>query len=153
MKADTVLLNGIINTLGPSNTAFQAIAIKDSKILELGSDTEIERYVDSGTTVFNLEGRTVTPGFVDSHNHTCEYGFNELILDLRYPRVKSIKDVVQLLRNTAQSKPIGAWIRGIGWDDALIDEKRPPIRQDLDPVSPNHPVILDAQTPVQVANS
>jgi len=153
MKADTVLVNGNIITVDHQNTVYQAIAIKDSKIIALTSDKEIEQYMDTDTLVLDLEGRTVTPGFVDSHNHTCEYGFSELILDLRYPKVQSIKDIIQLVREAAESKPEGTWIRGVGWDDALLEEKRPPTRQDLDPVSPNHPVILDAQTPVQVANS
>jgi predicted amidohydrolase YtcJ len=153
MNADIILHNGTINTLDQSNTTCQALAIKDTKILTLGSNREIERHMGSNTLILDLEGRTVTPSFVDSHNHTCEYGFNELILDLRYPKVKSIKEIIQLVLEATQSKPIGTWIRGIGWDDALLEEKRPPTRQDLDQVSPDHPVILDAQTPVQVANS
>ncbi len=153
MKADTVLINGNIITIDPKNNVFQAIAIKSSRIMALGSNSDLNQYMDSNTIVLDLEGRTVTPGFVDSHNHTCEYGFSELILDLRYPKVQSIKDIIELVDEAAKTKPEGTWIRGVGWDDALLDEKRPPTRQDLDPVSPNHPVILDAQTPVQVANS
>jgi predicted amidohydrolase YtcJ len=153
MKADTIMTDGNVISIDHSNNVYQAIAIKGSKILALGSNKEIEQYIDHNSSVLDLEGRTITPGFVDSHNHTCEYGFSELILDLRYPRVQSIKDIVELVRESAQSKPEGTWIRGVGWDDALLIEKRPPTRQDLDAVSPNHPVILDAQTPVQVANS
>jgi hypothetical protein len=153
MKADTVLVNGNIITVDKSNSVHQALAIKDSRIQALGSDKEIETLIGGDTFVLDLSGKTVTPGFVDSHNHTCEYGFSELVLDLRYPKVQSIKDIIALVHEAAHSQPEGTWIRGVGWDDALLEEKRPPTRHDLDPVSPKHPVILDAQTPVQVANS
>ncbi|MBD3170997.1 amidohydrolase family protein [Candidatus Bathyarchaeota archaeon] len=153
MKADTVLVNGNIVTLDTEKTVYNALAIKGSKIQALGTDEEIDLCIGADTLVLDLEGRTVTPSFVDSHNHTCEYGFSELILDLRYPDVQSITDIVEKVRKATESKPRGTWIRGVGWDDALLEEKRPPTRQDLDPVSPNHPVILDAQTPVQVANT
>lgn len=153
MKADTVLVNGNIITLDTEKTVYNALAIKDSKIQALGTDEEIDLCIGADTLVLDLGGRTVTPSFVDSHNHTCDYGFSELILDLRYPDVQSITDIVEKVRKAAESKPRGIWIRGVGWDDALLEEKRPPTRQDLDPVSPHHPVILDAQTPVQVANT
>jgi hypothetical protein len=153
MKADTVLLNGHIITVDLIDSVHQAIAVKGQRIIAVGSNEEIDMYLGPDTLVLDLEGRTVTPGFVDSHNHTCEYGFSELVLDLRYPRVKSMADIVELVRLAAESKPKGTWIRGVGWDDALLEERRPPTRQDLDPVSSEHPVILDAQTPVQVANS
>ena len=153
MKADTVLYHGTIITVDRGNSVHQAIAIKNSKILAISSNEEIENYIDSNTLVIDLEGKTLTPGFVDSHNHTCEYGFSELVLDLRYPKVQSIQDIVKLVKKAVETKPAGTWIRGVGWDDALLAEKRPPTRQDLDPVSPRHPVILDAQTPVQVTNS
>jgi len=153
MKADTVLLNANIVTIDKNDSVFNALAIKDKRIHALGTDKEMDQYISSETLVLDLDGRTVTPGFVDSHNHTCEYGFSELILDLRYPKVQSIADIVELVKEAAESKPEGSWIRGVGWDDALLEEKRPPTRQDIDPVSANHPVILDAQTPVQVANS
>lgn len=153
MSADLILQNGNIVTVDKDDSVYSSIAIAGNQIISLGSDEEIEKFANPQTMVLDLEGRTVTPGLVDSHIHTCEYGFSELQLDLRYPDVKSIQDIVDKVREAAKSKPKGTWIRGVGWDDALLEEKRPPTRQDLDSVSPDHPVILDAQTPVQVANS
>jgi predicted amidohydrolase YtcJ len=139
MKADSVLVNGNIISIDQDNSTYQALAIKGSKIIALGSDEEIDQYIDFDTLILDLEDRTVTPGFVDCHNHTCEYGFSELILDLRYPQVQSIEDIVKLVKQEAESKPEGTWVRGVGWDDALLEENRPPTRQDLDPVSPYNP--------------
>lgn len=153
MSAEMILQNANIITVDSEDSIRTSIAIEGERIIAVGSDDKIERLAGPDTIVLDMEGRTITPGFVDSHNHTCEYGFSEMILDLRYPGVTCIQDIVDKVREAAESKPKGTWIRGVGWDDALLDEKRPPTRQDLDPISPDHPVILDAQTPVQVANT
>ncbi len=153
MSATLILSNGNIVTIDADDTVYSSIAIQGDRILALGTDEEMEKHASPETLILDLEGRTVTPGFVDSHNHTCEYGFSELQLDLRYPEVKSIQDIVHKVQEATKTKPKGTWIRGVGWDDALLEEGRPPTRQDLDPVSPDHPVILSAQTPVQVANT
>jgi len=153
MSAQMILQNANVVTVDSEDSLYTSIAIEGERIIALGSDEEMERLAGPDTIVLDMEGRTITPGLIDSHNHTCEYGFSEMILDLRYPDVNCIQDIVDKVRQAAESKPKGTWIRGVGWDDALLEEKRPPTRQDLDPVSPDHPVILDAQTPVQVANT
>lgn len=153
MNANMILQNANIITVDSEGTIHTSIAIKGNRIIAVGSDEEIERFRHPDTIIMDMAGRTITPGFVDSHNHTCEYGFSEIILDLRYPEVTCIQDIVDRVREAVDSKPKGTWIRGVGWDDALLEEKRPPTRQDLDPVSPEHPVILNAQTPVQIANT
>jgi len=151
MSAQIILQNANVVTVDSEDSMYTSIAIEGERILALGTDEEMERLAGNDTYILDMEGKTITPGLVDSHNHTCEYGFSEMVLDLRYPAVTCIQDIVDKVREAAESKPKGAWIRGVGWDDALLDEKRPPTRQDLDPVSPDHPVILHAQTPVQVA--
>ena len=153
MKADKVLLGGRIITVDSGDAVEQALAITGDRITYVGSTEEAKGLIASGTEVIDLDGKAVSPGFVDSHNHTVEYGFSGLVLDLRYPAVKSIEDIKRLVEEAADSKPEGTWIRGVGWDEALLEERRAPTRHDLDPVSPRHPVILDAQTPYQVANT
>ncbi|MCK5670254.1 amidohydrolase family protein, partial [Candidatus Bathyarchaeota archaeon] len=137
MSAEMILQNANIITVDSDDSVHSSIAIEGERIIALGTDEEMERLTGPDTLVLDMEGRTITPGFVDSHNHTCEYGFSEMILDLRYPAVKCIQDIVDKVRDAAESKPNGTWIRGVGWDDALLEEKRPPTRQDLDPVSPD----------------
>ena len=153
MKADKVLLGGRIITVDSGDAVEQALAIMGDRITYVGSTEEAKGLIASGTEVIDLDGKAVSPGFVDSHNHTVEYGFSGLVLDLRYPAVKSIEDIKRLVEEAADSKPEGTWIRGVGWDEALLEERRAPTRHDLDPVCPRHPVILDAQTPYQVANT
>jgi predicted amidohydrolase YtcJ len=137
-----ILQNANVVTVDSEDSVHTSIAIEGERIIAVGSDHDMERLTGSDTIVLDMEGRTITPGLVDSHNHTCEYGFSEMILDLRYPSVTSIQGIVDKVRKAAESKPKGTWIRGVGWDDALLEEKRPPTRQDFDPVSPDHPVIL-----------
>ena len=153
MRADRALLNGRIITVDKSNSIQEAVAIRAGRILAVGSDEEIKCLIGPGTAITDLEGASVTPGFVDSHIHTVEYGLSGMVLDLRYPAVQSIEDIKRLVEKAAAEKQEGTWIRGVGWDEALLEERRPPTRHDIDLVSLNHPVVLDAQTPVEVANT
>jgi predicted amidohydrolase YtcJ len=153
VKADKVLLNGRIITIDVGDAVEEALAVTGDRITFVGSAEEAKGHIASGTMVIDLAGKAVSPGFVDSHNHTVEYGFSGFVLDLRYPAVKSIEGIKRLVKEAAASKPEGTWLRGVGWDEALLEERRAPTRFDLDPVSPRHPVILDAQTPYQVANT
>ena len=110
MSADLILQNANIVTVDKEEKVYSSMAIAGGMILALGTDKELEKFVNPETMVLDLEGRTVTPGLVDSHIHTCEYGFSELQLDLRYPGVKSIQDIVDKVREAAASKPKGTWI-------------------------------------------
>ncbi|HUS79274.1 MAG TPA: amidohydrolase family protein [Patescibacteria group bacterium] len=151
--ADTVLFNGRVLTVDPHDTVVESVAIKGGRILAVGTNEEIRPYIGEDTKVIELDGRAVTPGLVDSHNHTVEYGFSEMTLNLRYPGVKSIKEIQALIEASAKETPEGQWIKGIGWDEGLLDENRCIKRHDLDPVSPRHPVVLEAQSAFSVVNS
>ena len=146
-------LGGKIITVNPMNSVHEAIFLEDERIKAVGTTEEIKSYITSATEIIDLDGRAITPGFVDSHNHTVEFGLSGLVLDLRYPKVQSIEDIKRLIETDTKRKQKGQWIRGVGWDEALLKERRAPTRFDLDPVSPEHPVILDAQTPYRVANT
>jgi len=150
--ADKILFNGKIITLDGDDTITEAIAIRDSRIVFVGGDKDVKDYSGPDTVEIDLEGRTVTPGLVDCHNHTVAYGFEELVLDLRYPSVRSIEDIRRLIEEEAKSAEPGEWIRGGGWDEGLLDEKRCITRHDIDDVSPENPVILEAQSAFAVVN-
>ena len=67
--ADLVLRNGKIITVDANDNIVQAVAVKDSVIIKVGSNTVIQNFIGTGTVVLNLQGKTVTPGFIDAHNH------------------------------------------------------------------------------------
>ena len=66
-KADLVFKNGVIHTVDENMSQAQAVAIAEKKIVAVGTDAEIEEFVGAGTQVIDLEGKTMTPGFIDSH--------------------------------------------------------------------------------------
>ena len=76
--ADIVLHNGVIQTMVNENDVYEAVAIKDGKIIYVGSDTEVEEYIGTNTEVIDLEGQMVTPGFMDSHIHSVGTKLTEL---------------------------------------------------------------------------
>ena len=152
-KADLVLLNGEIFTADAENHFAQAVAVKDSIIIKVGSNDLIKNYVGDTTTVYNLHGRLVTPGLIDAHNHMVTAGENNsLVLNLMPPRVQSIADLQRLITGEVAQKNDGEWINGQGFFN--LTDGRMPNRYDLDEVAPNNPVyIVHLSGHMAVANS
>ena len=80
-------------TVDPRKPAAQAVAIKNGRFLMAGTDAEIQALSGRSTEVIDLKGRTVTPGFIDSHQHLFEYGTNLLQLDCSPKKCRSIADI------------------------------------------------------------
>jgi len=139
-KADLVLKNGVIYTVDENLSQAQAVAISDKKIIAVGTDAEIEEFVGMGTQVIDLEGRTVTPGFIDSHYHFMGVGRREFQLNL--DGTKSLQEFLDKVATEVAAKSDGEWITGRGWIEEDWPSKRFPTRQDLDKIAPHNPVIL-----------
>jgi predicted amidohydrolase YtcJ len=140
MSADLALTSGRVLTMNPSQPYAAAIAIKDDRIVQVGTNEEIERWIGKNTRVISLKGKTVVPGFIDTHIHVAD--FAKLLTWIDLNDVKSIKELQNRLRERAQKTPRGRWIIGRGWNQARLREKRLPSLSDLDSVSPDNPVIL-----------
>ena len=142
--ADLLLRNGHIITLDRDNRAVGAMAIRDGRILALGDDGALAGCASSRTQLLDLHGRTVLPGLIDVHTHAMQWvkGILRGEIDAGYPDVHSILEVTQAVAHRAATLPHGQWIVGSGWDDAKLAEHRYITRQDLDAVSPDHPVYL-----------
>src|SRR5699024_12037041 len=82
------------------------------------------------------------PGFIESHGHPTVYGMNLLEVDCRPIETPSIESILDKLSDEVKRVPQEQWIRGWGWDDSQLAEKRFPTRWDLDRVAPEHPVVL-----------
>ncbi len=118
--------------------------MESGRIVKVGSRHQVERLIGKTTTVIDLRGKTVTPGLIDTHAHFAQSGINQVyVLNLRYPKVKSIAEAVKLVKTQTDKTPQGRWVQGVGWDEALFDERRYVTRWDLDPVSSDNPVILE----------
>lgn len=141
--AEKVLLNGNIITVDRRDSVQQAIAIRGQHILAVGSNSEIEKRIGPDTETIDLEGRTVTPGLLDAHAHFASGGLSRLRnINLSYPNVKNIADVVALVAERNASLGEGDWIIGRGWDEGKLQELRYVHASDIDPVSGNRPTWL-----------
>ncbi len=132
-----VLFNGSIYTADPDRAWTQAIAIRDGGIEAVGSDGSIRR---SGTEEIDLGGRTVVPGFIDAHNHYLATGEMLAQIDVKYPTVTSVDDLVAVIARAATNTPVGEWIHATGFDHAKYGET--PTRWDLDKATGEHPVAV-----------
>ena len=109
------------------------------KIIDVGSTGSVETPRDA--EVIDAKGKTVIPGFIDSHTHFLGMGLRTLTtLDLSGTR--SISETVQLVKTRLAEMPRGSWLRGRGWDESKWVERRYITRKDLDPISRDNPVVL-----------
>jgi len=140
IEADLILLNGKILTVDQAFSVHSAMAVKDSEILAVGTDDEIERYRGSSTEVFDLAGKTVMPGLIDSHTHPASSSIVEY--DHEIPEMETIEDVLDYIRSRAESLDEGEWI----WVSQIfltrLKEQRYPTREELDEAAPNHPTVF-----------
>src|SRR5262245_34049499 len=141
--ADRVLVNGRIITVDAQDTVAEAVAIKDGRILAVGSSREIQALAGPATERIDLHGLTATPGLLDAHCHFASGGFDLLyVLDLSYPGVKTMADVAAKVAAQAAATKPDDWVVGRGWDEGKLAERRHIHAADLDPVSAGHPVWL-----------
>lgn len=142
--ADSVINNANVITLDPTNSHSEAIAIKYGRILKVGTNSEILNTIGSGTRIVDLKGKTVLPGFIDSHVHLADFGLTLKTLNLE--GVQSITEVLKLLESRVNRTAEGEWVMGRGWNEYRFEERRLLNRWDLDRVSPNNPVYLHHYT-------
>ena len=133
-----ILYNGNIITINPDQPTVQAVAIANNHFLAAGSDAEIRAMASPLTESINLGGKTVVPGFIDSHSHPGSAGRRHLTdIDCELPSIEAIKEAVY---QRSLTTPPGEWIFGFKYDDTKIREGRYLNRQDLDEAAPTHPV-------------
>jgi predicted amidohydrolase YtcJ len=140
LTADTVVLNGEVLVLDEAFRRAEALAVRDGRVVAVGSTRDIKRLIGRRTDVLDAQGGTVLPGINDSHLHLS--GFALTLPPLSYQvDTATVEELVAVVRAAVeQAATPTAWIRGQGWNDNRLP--RPPHRQDLDAVSGDHPVIL-----------
>lgn len=159
--ADTIFHNGTIITIDDNQPEAEAVAIKEGKIIAVGTREEVLKTAGANTQKIDLSGKTLLPGFFDSHGHAWMIGFQSLTANLLPPpdgRGKDIASLIKLLQSWAAAnkksvKQLG-WIVGFGYDNSQLAEQRHPTRQDLDKVSTEIPILIVHQSGhIGVANS
>lgn len=144
--ADLVISGGKIYTMNVEQPTVEAVAVKDNKIIFTGSAVDGRGFVGRNTKVIDLQGKTMTPGFIEGHAHILGVGYNALELDLM--NVKSYEELVEVVRQAAQKAEPGQWILGRGWHQDKWDRlpqtmvKGFQTHHLLSAVSPDNPVFL-----------
>ncbi|WP_308007897.1 amidohydrolase [uncultured Fusobacterium sp.] len=133
-----IFKNARIHSFNSENTIYETMAIENGKIVSIGNTEDVlERFKErEDKEIIDLKGKTVIPGFNDSHVHFMNYGYTGK--KIRLNECKSIEELIVLGKKTL---PYGGWILGRGWNqDLFLGEKRIPEKRDLDKISKDVPV-------------
>jgi predicted amidohydrolase YtcJ len=139
LSADLVVLNARVATMDPNRPYAEAVAVKDGRIVDVGTTGAVREWVGRFTAVIDARGRRLIPGLIDCHMHLLGYGF--ALEQVPAHEAHSLEDLGALVKAAADRTPAGAWIRGRGWDEELWGGRLPD-RALLDAVAPEHPVII-----------
>lgn len=132
-----VLTNANVITMDPERPRAAAVVVRDGRIAAVTDSLDLS---ESGGPTLDLGGRTVLPGFIDSHVHLTWTGLQETALD--FGMAETVKDVQSILREAAASAAPGELLFGVGINQYRFPDRRLPSRADLDAVTPNHPVFI-----------
>lgn len=145
-EPDTLFINGNIVTMDSDASLFEAIAIKDDKILSLGSSNELMARATSNTRIIDLNGDTLIPGFVGVHEHpTLEAVFANTI-DVSGFTHANADQMWQHLSSQIENYEKGDWIFAMGIDPILFPDLTLPTFKELDGIAPENPLVLISQT-------
>lgn len=137
--AQLILTGGNLITLDRTRPRASALAVRDGRLMVVGDDAAVRALAGPDTRHIDLAGRTVTPGFIDSHLHLLWYG---LQLERQADLVGSASVDEVLSRLSARSRRSEGWIQGHGFDQEKLTERAFPTRAQLDKVSASRPIII-----------
>ena len=150
--ADTIYHGGDIITVNDAAPAAEALAVKDGKILAIGTKDEVLKTKGNATKLVDLGGKTLIPGFVDAHSHFWGVGIQASSANLLPPPdgpVSSIPQMQQVMRDFIAVSPVvkqhGVAI-GFNYDDSQLAEHRSPTAAELDAISTTIPIMVIHQS-------
>ena len=132
-------INGKIYTVNEKQPFAQAVITEGNKILFVGSNTDAKKYINKETSVTNLNGKLMLPGFIDDHTHFTSGGFYLLGLDLS--NAKSKDEFKNIIKEYASTRK-GRWITGGNWDHELWKIKEIPTKELIDSFTKDTPVFV-----------
>lgn len=134
-RADLVFKNGAVYTVNPKQPWAQSVAVREGKIVAVGSDEEVSAWIGTDTKVVDLGGRMLLPGFGDAHLHPYSAGKSCNI----YGATK--EETLAKVRQCAEDQKDLKWVIGFGWDGSVFDNFSPN-KSPLDKIIPNKPAIF-----------
>lgn len=147
-QANTIYYNGDIVTMeGDSSRYAEALAVKDGKILFVGSKQGADSLKGDSTILVDLKGKALFPGFIDGHAHFGGFAPQAIGANLLPPpdgTAQVVPDLVKILKKwaTPQNIALTGWIFGMGYDDSQLKDNKYPTKHDLDSVSTTHPIMI-----------
>ncbi|MCB0281229.1 MAG: amidohydrolase family protein [Calditrichae bacterium] len=138
-SADMIIKNGKIWTANPEMPEAEALAIRDDKIIAIGTNSDIEAFEKDGVPVIDAAGKMIVPGFIDSHVHFIEGGFRLASVQLR--DASTPEEFAKRIADFAKTIPAGTWITGGDWDHELWGGKLPQADW-VDKYTPDNPVFV-----------
>lgn len=143
-RADLLLINGRVVTLDPRQPRAEAVAISGERIHAVGSTDALAPLRGPDTEVVDAGGGVVIPAFHDAHMHLLSYARFRSRVDCR--GLSTIEAIKAAIAERARAERPGTWVRAVGFDDAILEDRRQPHRQDLDAAAPHHLVRLQHRT-------
>lgn len=156
VEMDMILLNGKVITMAPGDRIEEAVAVKDGRISKVGITAEISKTATERTKVIDVGGKTILPGFVDSHTHLEATAVHLAhMVRIHSPPVKSVAEMMNLMKERAQITPEGDWVigRGCFFQQHKLAEGRLPTKGELDKAVPNHPALTIHGAHLGILNS
>jgi predicted amidohydrolase YtcJ len=143
-EPDLVVLNANVLTVEAGRPRARAFAVKDGRFVAVGASADIRGLARTKTQVIDAKGATITPGFIDSHNHAPgETLLYEVLVGNPYEaEFVTIDSIIGKLRAKAATLPPDTWVEGEFYDDTKVKDGRLITRQDLDKVSTTQPVAV-----------
>ncbi len=139
--ADLIFFNGAIYTMNADYPWADALAIRDGRLIAVGSEAAARAAVSSRARVIDLQGRMVMPGIIDVHNHFLFAGRAELY-ETGFPPNLSLQQVLEQVRQAAMKQPPDGWVVGGIWGSGLLGELTLEARKSLDEAAGGRPVML-----------
>ncbi len=143
---DTIFFGGDVVTVNEAQPEAEALAICDGRIIAVGDRAEILALQGTDTTLIDLKGATVMPGFVEPHTHPAASAGLYAWVDVSGFTHSSAEDVMQQLRDAAANAKPGEWILAFGWDPILVPGLESLTADILDEISTTNPIFVMMQS-------
>ncbi len=141
-RVDTILINGRIYTENPKQPWADALAVRSSKIIAVGTAKQMEAFRGPYTKTVDAQQHLVLPGFVDCHIHFMEGSLGLTHVDLN--EASTVLEIQKRVKTYADAHPTEPWITGMGWMYPTFKPSGLPDKKILDEIVPDRPVFLEA---------
>ena len=137
---DAAIINANVITVDEANPRAESVGSIGDKIVFIGKAEKIKKLIGPATKVIDAKGKTVLPGFIDSHMHPILTG--QYAQSVQLGGTKNIEEFLRRIEEKVKTVPKGELVLGFGYNEELLDEQRCPTRWEIDPLTPDNPVFL-----------